>query len=133
MSDGMNKVILMGNLGADPDLRYTQGGGAVLNLRLATTETWLKDNEKQSRTDWHQVVVWGKRGEALARLLSKGSQILVEGGLRTSSWEKEGVKHWKTEVHATNVMLCGGKGDSSSAPHSAAAPPRASASADVDF
>jgi single-strand DNA-binding protein len=111
MSEGLNRVTLLGNLGADPELRHTQGGNAVLNIRLATTETWLKDGEKQERTDWHNVVVWGKRAEALGRILGKGSQILVEGGLRTSSYEKDGVKHWKTEVHATNILLCGRKPD----------------------
>jgi single-strand DNA-binding protein len=112
MSEGLNRVQLLGNLGADPELRHTQGGNAVLNIRLATTETWLKDGEKQERTDWHNVVVWGKRAEALGRILAKGSQILVEGGLRTSSYDdKDGVKHWKTEIHATNILLCGRKPD----------------------
>lgn len=110
MSEGLNRVILLGHLGADPELRYTQGGEAVCNLRIATTESWFDAaaKERRERTDWHSVVVWGKRGEALGRILAKGSQILVEGGLRTSSYEdKEGNKRWKTEVHATNVVLCG--------------------------
>ncbi len=109
MSDGINRVTLLGNLGADPELRQTQGG-AVLNLRLATTETWLdKNKEKQERTDWHSVTLWGKRGEALAGILRKGSQLLVEGRLSTSSYEKDGQKRYKTEVVASNVVLCGGK------------------------
>lgn len=111
MSEGMNRVILFGNLGADPELRYTNGGQAVLNLRLATTESYLdKDRVRKERTDWHSVTVWGKRGEALSKILSKGSSLLVEGSLRTSSYDdKEGVKRYKTEVSATNVLL-GGKG-----------------------
>ena len=109
MSDGINRVTLLGNLGADPDLRQTQGG-AVLNLRLATTETWIdKNKEKQERTDWHSVTLWGKRGEALAGILRKGSQLLVEGRLSTSSYEKDGQKRYKTEVVATNIVLVGGK------------------------
>ena len=109
MSDGINRVTLLGNLGADPELRQTQGG-AVLNLRLATTETWIdKNKEKQERTDWHSVTLWGKRGEALAGILRKGSQLLVEGRLSTSSYEKDGQKRYKTEVVATNVVLVGGK------------------------
>jgi len=112
MAEGLNRVMLLGNLGADPDLRYTQGGQAVLNMRLATTESYLDKNKvRQERTDWHNVVVWGKRGEALAKFLAKGSTIFVEGGLRTSSYEdKDGNKRYKTEVHATNIILAGGRG-----------------------
>lgn len=112
MSDGLNRSMLLGNLGADPDLRYTQGGQAVCNLRLATTESYKdKSGEMQERTDWHNVVVWGKRGEALGKLLKKGERIFVEGGLRTSSYEdKNGEKRFKTEVHATSVILMGAKG-----------------------
>jgi single-strand DNA-binding protein len=110
MADGMNKVLLLGNLGADPELRMTQGGQAVLKIRMATSETYFDRNKvKQERTEWHAVVVWGKRAEGLAKILEKGSRILVEGGLRTSSWDdKDGVKRYKTEVHASNILLCGG-------------------------
>ncbi len=112
MADGLNRVMLLGNLGADPELRYTQGGQSVLNLRLATTESYLdKDKVRRDRTDWHSVVIWGKRGEALAKILGKGSSIFIEGSLRTSSYEdKEGNKRYKTEVVANNVILAGGKG-----------------------
>lgn len=110
MSDGLNRVVLLGNLGADPELRYTASGTAVLNLRLATSESYLDANkERQERTEWHTVVVWGARGEGLSKILKKGDRILIEGGLRTSSYEdREGVKRYKTEVHATNVVLAGG-------------------------
>lgn len=109
MSEGLNRVMLLGNLGADPELRYTSNGQAVLSMRIATTESYLdKDKQRQERTEWHNVVVWGKRGEALARFLSKGSRVFIEGGLRTSSYEdKEGNKRWKTEIVASNVVLDG--------------------------
>ncbi len=109
MAEGLNRVMLLGNLGADPELRFTQSGSAVLNMRLATTESYLDRNKvRQERTDWHNIVLWGKRGEALAKFLAKGSTIFVEGGLRTSSYDdKDGVKRYKTEVHATNIILAG--------------------------
>lgn len=109
MAEGLNRVMLLGNLGADPELRYTQSGQAVLNMRIATTESYLDRNKvRQERTDWHAVVLWGKRGEALAKFLTKGSTVFIEGGLRTSSYDdKEGQKRYKTEVHATNIILAG--------------------------
>jgi len=115
MPDGLNRVMLMGNLGADPDLRFGQGGAdsAVLKLRLATTESYFdkRANERKERTDWHNVVLFGKRAEALQKILSKGSTIFVEGRLATSSYEnKEGQKVYRTEVVATNVILAGGRG-----------------------
>lgn len=114
MAEGLNRVMLLGNLGADPELRFTQAGQAVLHLRLATKESYLdKDKQRQERTDWHNVVVWGKRGEALGKILAKGSSIFIEGSLRTSSYDnREGVKVYKTEVIASNVILAGGKGQS---------------------
>ena len=111
MSEGLNRVILLGNLGADPELRFTQGGQAVLNIRMATTESYLdKDKKRQEKTEWHSVVVWGARGEGLAKILKKGDRILVEGGLRTSDYEKDGVKRYKTEIHAKEVCLAGSGG-----------------------
>jgi single-strand DNA-binding protein len=108
MSDGLNKVILLGNLGADPELRYTGSGVPVLSFRLATKETWVdKNHDRQERTEWHSVVLWGSRGEALAKHLYKGSSVLVEGGLRTSSYEKDGQKRYKTEVHAREILFAG--------------------------
>src|SRR5512139_1278723 len=109
MAEGLNRVMLLGNLGADPELRYTQGGQAVLNLRLATTESYLdKDRVRKERTDWHNVVIWGKRGEALGKILSKGSTIFIEGSIRSSSYEdREGNKRYKTEIVANNVILAG--------------------------
>lgn len=110
MAEGLNKVMLLGNLGQDPELRMTSSGQAVLKLRLATSETYLDRNKvKQERTEWHSVVVWGKRGEGLAKILTKGSRIFVEGGLRTSSYDdKDGGKRYRTEIVANNVILSGG-------------------------
>ncbi|WP_438029114.1 single-stranded DNA-binding protein [Sorangium sp. So ce233] len=110
MSEGLNKVMLLGNVGADPELRFTQGGQAVLNLRLATNESYLdRDKQRKERTDWHNVVIWGKRAEALGKILGKGSSIFVEGSLRTSSYDdRDGNKRYKTEVVANNVLLTGG-------------------------
>jgi single-strand DNA-binding protein len=111
MAEGFNRVMLLGNLGADPELRFTQGGQAVLNLRIATTESYLdKDKVRRERTDWHNVVVWGKRGEALAKILGKGSSLFIEGSLRTSSYDdRDGNKRYKTEIIANNVVLAGGR------------------------
>jgi single-strand DNA-binding protein len=108
MNNGMNRVLLLGNLGANPELRFTATGTAVLNFRLATSETFVDRNkEPQSRTDWHSVVVWGARAQGLSKVLTKGSPVLVEGGLRTSAFEKDGVKRYKTEVHARDIHLVG--------------------------
>ena len=114
MAEGLNKVMLLGNLGADPELKVTPSGQAILKLRLATTETYLdKSNVRQERTEWHSVTVWGKRGEALAKILAKGSSIFVEGGIRTSSYEKDGEKRYRTEIVANNIILAGRRGGDS--------------------
>ena len=110
MAEGLNRVMLLGNLGADPDLRYGQGADqAVLRLRLATTESYFdkRSNERKERTDWHNVVLFGKRAEALQKILAKGSTIFVEGRLQTSSYEKDGQKIYRTDVIANNVILAG--------------------------
>jgi len=109
MAEGLNRVMLLGNLGADPELKVTPGGQAVLKLRLATTETYLdRNNVRQERTEWHRITLWGKRGEALGKFLAKGDRIFVEGRLQTSSYEKNGEKRYSTEVVATNIILSGG-------------------------
>jgi single-strand DNA-binding protein len=110
MADGLNKVMLLGNLGADPELRVTPSGQSILKLRLATTESYLdKNNTRQERTDWHSVTVWGKRGEALAKILAKGSSIFVEGRIETRSYENNGEKRYATDIVANNIILTGGK------------------------
>jgi len=116
MAEGLNRVTLLGNIGADPELRQTGNGAAVLKLRLATSETFLDSNkQRQERTEWHRVVIWGKRAEALGRILNKGDRILIEGALRTTSYEKDGEKRFATEIVASNVVL-GGRGGGSRAP-----------------
>src|SRR5262245_43701712 len=134
MAEGLNRVMLLGNLGADPEIRFTQGGQAVLNLRLATTESYLdKDKVRRERTDWHNVVVWGKRGEALAKILAKGSSILIEGSLRTSSYDdRDGNKRYKTEVVANNVILAG-RGRGAPAGDEAGPPPDFNATRGNDY
>jgi single-strand DNA-binding protein len=111
MAEGLNRVLLLGNLGADPELRVTPGGQQILKLRLATTESYLdRNNTRQERTDWHSVTVWGKRGEALSKILSKGSSLFVEGRIQTSSYEKDGKKQYRTDIVANNIILTGGRG-----------------------
>lgn len=105
--EGLNKAMLLGNLGADPELRRTGSGQPVLNMRLATTESYLdKDKTRRERTDWHMITVWGARGEALGKFLRKGMTLFVEGRIQTSSYDdREGVKRYKTEIVATNVIV----------------------------
>lgn len=124
----INKVILVGNLGADPEKRFTGSGQAVTTFNLATTEVWNdKTGAKQEKTEWHRVVVWGKQAETCAEYLSKGRQVYVEGRLQTRQWEdKDGNKRYTTEIVAQTVKFLGsspGKGstDSDSVPKAAVA------------
>jgi len=110
---GVNKVILVGNLGANPEMRFTQAGQAVANLRLATTERWTdKNGQKQEATEWHRVVVWGKQAEIVGQYLTKGRQVYVEGRIRTRQWQdQQGQKRYTTEIVAQNVQMLGGRGE----------------------
>jgi single-strand DNA-binding protein len=105
----VNKVMLVGNLGRDAEVRYTPGGAPVASFSIATTENWTsKDGEKHEQTEWHRIVLWGKQAETLQPYLVKGKQIFVEGRLQTRQWEKEGQKHYTTEVKADRIVLLGG-------------------------
>lgn len=109
----LNKVMLLGRLGQEPELRYTPSGQAVCNFSMATSEAWSdKSGQKQERTEWHRIVVWGKMGELCNQYLSKGRQVLIEGSLQTRSWEaKDGSKRYTTEIVAKNVQFIGGRAD----------------------
>jgi single-strand DNA-binding protein len=113
MARGINKVILVGNLGADPDTRYMPSGKAVTNIRIATSESW-KDKtsgDQQERTEWHGVVLFDKLGEIAAEYLRKGSQVYIEGSLRTRKWQdKEGKDRYTTEIIARDMQMLGSRG-----------------------
>lgn len=123
MASGVNKVMLIGRLGSDPEVRYTTSGGAVANFSVATNESWNdKAGQKQERTEWHKVVVWGKLAEICGQYLTKGRQAFVEGRLQTREWtDKEGGKRYTTEIVAQNVQFLGGGEKNQSA--SSFAPP----------
>ena len=113
MARGLNKVMLIGNLGADPEVRYATGGGAITNIRLATAESW-RDKESgdlQERTEWHRVVFFGKLAEIAGEYLRKGSQVYVEGRLQTRKWQdKDGSDRYSTEIVAGEMQMLGGRG-----------------------
>jgi single-strand DNA-binding protein len=137
MGGSVNKVILVGNLGADPEVRFTPGGQSVCNFRVATTETWKdKDGSKKERTEWTRIVVWGKLAELCGEYLRKGRQCFVEGRLQTREYEdKEGRKAYSTEVVASNVVFLGGRGGASEAPAGSTdpAPPGPVGEDDIPF
>src|SRR5881409_765475 len=122
----VNKVILVGNLGKDPEVRYTPGGQAVANFTIATNENWTdKQGQKQERTEWHKIVVWGKAAELCGEYLSKGRQVYIEGRLQSREWtNKEGAKQNTTEIVANQVLFLSGgeRGAGRSARGSGAAP-----------
>jgi single-strand DNA-binding protein len=123
---GINKVILVGRLGQDPEVRYTPGGVAVANFSIATSEEWKdKDTgEKKERTEWHRIVAWRKLGEICGEYLSKGRQVYVEGKLQTESWEKDGVTRYTTKIIASDVQFLGGKESAGTySPSEPSAPP----------
>ncbi len=110
-SRGINKVILVGNVGQDPETRYMPNGGAVTNLSLATSETWKDKNsgEQQERTEWHRIVFYQRLAEIVAEYVKKGSKLYVEGRLQTRSWEQDGVKRYATEIIANEMQMLDGR------------------------
>jgi single-strand DNA-binding protein len=125
----VNRVILIGNLGRDPELRYTQSGQAVTNFNIATNEKWKdKDGQTQERTEWHRINVWGKPAENCAQYLQKGRSVYIEGRLQTRDWEdREGNKRQTTEIVAQTVQFLGGRGEGGPRPSE---PPPTEASGD---
>jgi len=113
MAGSVNKVILIGRLGRDPEMRFTPAGKAVTNFTMATSETWKDDSgERQERTEWHRIVIWGKLAETAAKYLSKGSQVYIEGRLQTREWtDKDGQKRYTTEIVANQMTMLGAKGE----------------------
>jgi single-strand DNA-binding protein len=119
MASSVNKAIVLGNLGKDPEVRYTQGGQAVANFSVATSEQWTDKatGNKQERTDWHKIVVWGKVAELCGQYLSKGRKVYIEGRLQTRDWtDKEGKKNYTTEIVANQVVFLGSKDDANRGP-----------------
>ncbi len=114
----VNKVILVGNLGADPEMRYLPSGEAVANIRIATTDTWKdKDGNKQEATEWHRISFFGRQAEVCGQYLKKGSQIYVEGSIRTRKWQdKEGQDRYSTEIKGDRMQMLGGRQGMSDAP-----------------
>src|ERR1700712_1110084 len=107
----INKVILIGNLGADPELKYTPSSRALCNLRIATTEVYKdKGGQRQEKTEWHRVTVWGDQAENCSKYLAKGRSVYIEGKLQTRTYDKEGQKHYATDVVADRVVFLGGGG-----------------------
>ncbi len=124
MAGSVNKVILIGNLGQDPELKYTPSGAAVTTLSMATSENWKdKDGNRQEKTEWHRVVLWRRLAEVAGEYLKKGSKIYIEGRLQTRSWDdKDGNKRYTTEIVGDNMTMLDSKGDGGSS-RSADAPP----------
>ena len=109
---GLNKVMIIGNLGRDPEVTYTQSGVAIAKITVATSETWndKSSGEKREKTEWHRITFFGKQAETIGRYMSKGSQIYVEGRLQTSQYEKDGVTRYSTDIIANNFQFIGSKG-----------------------
>ena len=112
MARGINKVILVGNLGSDPETRFSAGGSAVTKISIATSESWKdkQTGDQQERTEWHRVVFFGRLAEIAGEYLRKGSQVYVEGALRTSSYEKDGSTRYSTDIIASEMQMLGGRG-----------------------
>lgn len=112
MSNSLNKVMLIGNIGNDPEFRSTPSGRSVLKFRVATNESWKdKSGQLQEHTEWHNVNIWGPRAEALQRILTKGTRVYIEGRIRTDTYEKEGVTRYMTLIQADELILLGSRGE----------------------
>jgi single-strand DNA-binding protein len=133
---GLNKVILVGNLGADPEMRYTASGTAVAKFSLATSRKFTgKDGQRQDKTEWHRIVAWGKLAEICGQYLSKGKQVIIEGRIEYGSYEKDGVKHYTTDIVAENMQMLGSPGGRGQErePEPFGAPPGGAPDDDIPF
>ncbi len=130
MARSLNKVMVLGNLGADPETRFTNSGTPIARFRIATTRRWQdsRTEEWREETDWHDVVCFGRTAEVAGEYLQKGRQCFVEGELRTNSWERDGERHYRTEIHARNLILLGGSGGQSRGGSYGGSPPRGGSS-----
>ena len=138
MARGINKVILVGTLGRDPEVKYLPSGDAMANVSIATSESWKDKNtgEKKENTEWHKVVFFKRLAEIAGEYLRKGQQVYIEGSLKTRSWEKDGVKHYATEIVASEMQMLGGRQDGERTEQTAApkpAPPPKPAPAPQSF
>ncbi len=106
---GVNKVILVGHLGGDPEMKYGSSGNPFTTFTMATSDSWVKDGQREERTEWHRIIAFGKLAEICAKWLHKGKQIYLEGRIQTRSWEQDGVKRWTTEIIAGNMQMLGSK------------------------
>ncbi|MEE8118418.1 MAG: single-stranded DNA-binding protein [Gammaproteobacteria bacterium] len=133
MARGVNKVILVGNLGADPDVRYAASGSAITKIRIATTESWKdkQSGEQKERTEWHRIVFFGRLAEIAAEYLRKGSQVYVEGSLRTSNYEKDGQTHYSTEIAANEMQMLGSRSGSGGGGGESRAPAKETSGSDA--
>ena len=133
MARGVNKVILVGNLGADPDVRYAASGSAITKIRIATTESWKdkQSGKQKERTEWHRIVFFGRLAEIAAEYLRKGSQVYVEGSLRTSNYEKDGQTHYSTEIAANEMQMLGSRSGSGGGGGESRAPAKETSGSDA--
>ena len=124
MARGINKVILVGTVGKDPEMKYMPSGDAIANISIATNDTWKDKNtgEKKEATEWHRVVFFRQLADIVGKYVRKGQQIYIEGSLKTRSWEKDGQKHYATEIVASDMQMLGSKGDGERTEQSASAP-----------
>ena len=138
MAKGVNRVIIIGNLGQDPDVKHASSGGAVANISVATSDTWKdkQSGENQERTEWHRIVFFGKLAEIVGQYLRKGSKVYVEGRLQTRKWtDKAGVERYTTEIIASEMQMLDGRPADGNAPtqHQAAPSPAKASSPPPDF
>lgn len=134
MANGLNKAMIIGRLGADPEIRYTPAGKAVANISVATKETWNKDGERQERTEWHKLVVWDKLAEICQQYLKKGDMAYFEGSLQTRKWQaQDGSDRYSTEIKVSSMQMLGSPGGETRKPQARPAAESAPASDDAGF